>query len=215
MQPPTWMALRKAAKGREPVESRLTDDDVRAFLIRVYFKNAQHPVSASIDRAYLDFRRTLRGLQEYVNRSNVKSATEKAVYDAIIELTSSPIASQEEFDIWHKDTCDELRSKFGDFHFHYGQAQKWINMSLKYLFILDKPRIAPYWQYCHVPIDRDILRAVKRYNPPTFSCAWSKIDDYEKYLYFQVWLRNKLSGIPMDNEWRLWLGSPARLRADF
>jgi hypothetical protein len=206
MRRPTWIAVRHAAKGRESVESRLTDDEVRAFLVRVYFNNAQRQVWASINRAYLDFSRTLHGLQKHLNRSAAKSAAEKALYDAIIDLTSSPIASQEEFDTWHKSTCDELRSKFGDFHLHYGQAQKWINMSLKYLFILDKARIAPYWQYCHVPIDRDILRAVKRYNPPTFSCAWSKIDDYEKYRYFQGWFRNKLPGIPMDNEWRLWLG---------
>lgn len=113
--------------------------------------------------------------------------------------------SQSNFDDWHKCTCDALRASFGDFHLYYGQAQKWINMSLKYLFILDRPRVDPYWEYCHVPIDRYLLRGIELHDPPRFGCAWSRIDSYDRYLEFQGWFRSEMAGIPMDNEWKIWL----------
>lgn len=47
------------------------------------------------------------------------------------------------FDDWHKNICEELIGTYGDINkkfadevFSYGNAQKWVNMTLKYLDIL-------------------------------------------------------------------------------
>ncbi|HKP42105.1 hypothetical protein [Mycobacterium sp.] len=187
--------------------SSLSDDDVRKFLSYLYFGDVQDEIDASIRRAYRDFSRTLHGLGKYVDRSRSKAAAREVLRDSIRELTASATSRQDEFDAWHKNTCDELRASFGDFHVYYGQAQKWINMSLKYLFILDRSRIAPYWDYCHVPVDNILLGKIAGHEPPRFGCWWSRIDDYQRYRHFQDWFRNEFPGAPMDNEWRLWLGA--------
>lgn len=38
-----------------------------------------------------------------------------------------------------------------------------------------------------------------------FDTVWSKITLYEKYLEFQKWLREKYDGIPLDEEFKIWL----------
>lgn len=38
-----------------------------------------------------------------------------------------------------------------------------------------------------------------------FDTVWSKITSYEKYLEFQKWLREKYDGIPLDEEFKIWL----------
>jgi len=189
------------------VESRLTDEDEREFLLRLFFGEVRDELRSAIRSAYSDFKRTLRGFQRYADRSSIKPAADEVLYDAMSELLSTRVSSQDVFDAWHKTTCDNLRSAFGGFNLYYGQAQKWINMSLKYLFVLERARVAPYWQYCHIPIDYRMLRRLERHAVPRFSSpAWSKIDSYEEYMHFQSWFRAEFEGIPMDNEWRLWLG---------
>lgn len=38
-----------------------------------------------------------------------------------------------------------------------------------------------------------------------FDTVWSEITSYEKYLEFQKWLREKYDGIPLDEEFKIWL----------
>ena len=190
------------------MQSTITSNEERAFLIRIHFRNASDSIGSSIDCAYRDFNRTLRGISSHRDAGLLQTRARKAIRDAISALSPAVVSSQDSFDVWHKHTCDALRMAFGDdFHFYYGQAQKWINMSLKYLFILDRSRVEPYWQYCHVPVDNILLERIEPHDPPRFGCRWSRIDSYERYLDFQNWFRDKFPGIPMDNEWRIWGGS--------
>jgi hypothetical protein len=55
-------------------------------------------------------------------------------------LLNDSSLSQETFDNIHKGICDELKRIYGAFGFTYGQAQKWINMTLKYYYLLDKEK---------------------------------------------------------------------------
>jgi len=189
------------------MESTICSDEERAFLIRISFRNAGDPISSSIDRAYRGFSRTLRGIAARRDSGLLHASAKKVISEAISTLNPTATSSRDSFDAWHKETCDGLRTAFGDFHLYYGQAQKWINMSFKYLFILDRSRVAPYWQYCHVPVDNIILERIKPHDPPRFGCRWSRIDSYERYLGFQNWFRDEFPGIPMDSEWRIWGGS--------
>jgi DNA polymerase-3 subunit alpha len=76
---------------------------------------------------------------------------------------------------------DEDRMNFETQEFYYGQAQKWINMCLKYLSMLDHSLVENHYEYFHVPIDNYIVdtTGIKLY------VAWSRLDDYNEYLKFQ------------------------------
>lgn len=194
--------------------STISSYEERAFLIRIHFKNASDSIGASIQCAYHDFNRTLTGISRHREAGLLQTRARAAIREAVSALNSVTYG-QDSFDAWHKETCDGLRTAFGDFHLYYGQAQKWINMSFKYLFILDRSRVAPYWQYCHVPVDNILLERIKPHDPPRFGCRWSRIDSYERYLDFQNWFRDEFPGIPMDNEWRIWGGSAMNESVEF
>lgn len=61
-----------------------------------------------------------------------------------VELVSLLNEHKSNFDIWHKEVCKNLVDCFNDVKdkdksqaFSYGNAQKWLNMSVKYLFIIN------------------------------------------------------------------------------
>ena len=131
-------------------------------------------------------------------------------FESLKSLSTSPITA-EVFDNWHKKTCEKITSLFDNqgFHLFIGQAQKWVNMTLKYIFTLGEQRVQGFkavYSYCHVPLDRILLRRLKKYGFPELKSAWSRLDDYDEYLEKQNWLRQKFSLAPMDVEFLLWLG---------
>ena len=128
----------------------------------------------------------------------------------LIELQK--INSPDAFNKWHKTLCDaiviinceieQLQAKDETFHtinisdvlchvdkniqsshvFTYGQAQKLVNMMLKYLYIYydcegwnDLDKLVAYF---HVPIDSYVLKAASEKNK---DMPWSKINCYEEY----------------------------------
>ena len=54
------------------------------------------------------------------------------------------VVSQRDFDRWHEAACTKLQTLYHDHgftDFSVGQAQKWLNMSLKYVFTLGQDRL--------------------------------------------------------------------------
>lgn len=134
------------------------------------------------ERAYLDLNRTLKfkkipkeekehyqELQEQKKEFRTKISNEIA--DSIMEL----LKTKQNYDNWHQDTCEKkiiikakeyeqkgCLQKNGKESFYYGQAQKWLNMTIKYMWITGK------WEcifenlidYLHVPVDSYIIKAV-------------------------------------------------------
>lgn len=190
----------------------LTQDEIKKFWIRVYLgtTNEKELIVAAIDRAYRDFNRTMHGIGEKQTDKTKKFLSDfmLAVVDS---LTSKQFVNQAEFDDWHKLKCDELKKAFHQypgFKISYGQAQKWINMTLKYLFALGDNivnGISANYAYYHIPIDNIIQnKLLEKYAIQKFSERWSKIDDYEKYLNYQMKVRQTIQNqIPMDIELRL------------
>jgi hypothetical protein len=89
-----------------------------------------------------------------------------------------------------------------------GQAQKWINMTLKYLFALGENRIkgiSKNYIYFHFPLDNIIQDKLVKLGIPKFKVSWSRIDNYVEYLNYQCLVRTKFAGqILMDVEFRLY-----------
>lgn len=118
---------------------------------------------------------------------------------------------------WHEPTCEEVmriaKVASGDLlregkPFTVGQAQKWVNMTLKYLIVMGIADcgIAPV---LHVPIDSYILEAASRtkgeriYEPLDARglgikapvSEWSKLDEYEVYLDYQKDIRTAVQEV--------------------
>ena len=137
-----------------------------------------------------------------IEGSNVAEILDSAylLITEAIEKTGKQI-DQEQFDFLHKLTCERLITFFENQKFTYGQAQKWINMSIKYVSMFNHKMTEKYYEYCHIPIDNYIIHATKY----RFNTAWSKIDSYDEYINFQKWFRNNYDGIPLDIEFNMWL----------
>ena len=126
--------------------------------------------------------------------------------------------SQKGFDTWHEQSCLQLQSlyrKQGFDKFSIGQAQKWLNMSLKYVFTVGEdrlPRFGRHYKYAHIPIDNVFLEAGKELGGPVLPMPWSRLDNYQTYLDLQQAYRNLFRGsAPLAAEFRLWLDSSCLL----
>ena len=206
------------------MSSKITNNDINKFLVRVYFgeiKKDNLPkniILLAINRAYLDFCRTLRDFKLEHHHDEIITKSKEYLKDTIVELLSQQERGENFYNEWHKQTCEKLITFFPKTknYFYYGQAQKWINMTLKYLFTIMRLGLLSEYEYSikqyylsfHVPIDNIILDKLKNENAdcPKFKTPWSKINNYEKYMDFQKWIREKFSNeIPMDKEFKLWM----------
>lgn len=167
---------------------QITETLKEEFYIKLYFDSSVDFDYKGIKRAYLDFSRTLYKKEESKEetdeeRRKKRKETEDFLRDKLLVLISSPISSQDEFDESHKRLTDELIAFWPKLTI--GQAQKWINMTLKYWLLFGGKRIQSIElnsMYFHIPIDMYVqTKMFKEKNPQ----PWSKIKDYEDYFKYQ------------------------------
>ena len=142
--------------------TKLTQEDVHDFWLNVYFGTSDYGrlKEAAVDRAYRDFNRTMHGFGKI--RQEISYAV---LRQGLLKLLNTLLLNeydQDEFDKGHKKTCEELIrlfEKVADYKISIGQAQKWVNMSLKYWFAIGEkriPRVEKNYEYYHVPLDNII-----------------------------------------------------------
>ena len=167
--------------------------------------------------AFTTLARTVRGISRNPNREILKAEASNYLENRLKYLSAS---TADEFDKWHRETSENLIAIFNQYDqaFAVGQAQKWINMSLKHLSIADKATVTVFYNYCHVPIDSYILKAMQsdivskeiRAIDAGFEqgkdgiATWSKIESYDTYLKFQKDFRENCGEAPLDYEFHLW-----------
>ena len=221
------------------------------FLLFSYFgyenmECAQKDKKKCAKRAYLDLARTVKYIYSSSELEKAKKNSKEEVFkkkrDELIDNICTELIKNIEnypnkndrFDEWHKNECkwiiNEMNQKNADEGrlfvktlFTYGQAQKWVNMTLKYLWLLDllPDRILP--EDLHVPVDSFILQKLKgtgkfdeKDNEITNSgemyyyngYTWSAIPDYESYNKLQDKIREiaKENGIfPIEWEGDAWI----------
>ena len=167
--------------------SILTDNLREDFYIKLYFDTSNGFYEAGIKRAFLDFSRTLFVKDE--NRKTLKQTAEKFILSELNKITQIEFNSQTEFDNFHKTICEKLIKIWSELTF--GQAQKWLNMTLKYWLLFGDSRIEGIEKnatYFHIPIDSYVQKGMFGEKYPK---AWSKIDNYETYFNYQERHRSK------------------------
>ena len=122
------------------------------------FYNDEDIVSWASNKAYLDMNRTM------TFEEDTKNLTQKQKIDIYKKrmgwrdqgteaICKNILASDKPFEDWHKEVCDKLIEIYGNgklviregqkrtnklTKLTYGQAQKWLNMTLKYLWLLNR-----------------------------------------------------------------------------
>lgn len=194
----------------EIIETKV-DKDILDFLKAIYFGDFSDPLKAASSRAYRDMNRTIRfnGLPDATRLALREKVN--AVFDVeLSKLNSDSITSQDEFDAWHRSVSDMIKALYWDegVKLTYGHTQKWINMTIKYLYMLEANTFDAVFKFLHIPLDNyvfDIARDSLGITRP--KVAWSSWDNYdEQYLQYHNLIREKIStGTPLRWEFRYWL----------
>ena len=151
------------------------DKDRMQFLMFSYFNTTELKVEPASNRAYRDLCRTLRGLngkgkdyRKYVNKEILTKDKIEPLFNA---------NSQKDYNEKHKALCDKLVDYYkNQCYFSYGHAQKWVNMTMKYLYVFGDESEDKF-KYMHMPLDSYIFKALdnEKIECPKGSNKWSDL----------------------------------------
>lgn len=180
----------------------LVDEFLLASLFGSDYKKTDKKKLA-IDRAYRDFCRTIRKDEDCINAGMDLDNCRKSATEVITVALSSDMSN---YDTWHETICNKLK----ELGYTYGQAQKWVNMTLKYLLVLDYEIDNTIINQLHIPIDSIIIEKAQKkdlIDKETIGkdFSWSKINNYSDYKKIQENLRSKLGNqTPIEWEFQAW-----------
>jgi len=187
-------------------------DDFVAFC---YFGRRGDWLDRCMWRAYLDMNRTLHGMSKLgEGHSDWKTAMLNVLRDRLTMLPDEHVWTQASFDAWHHESVDMLIAVSTEHKFavSVGQAQKWINMSVKYAIALGERRVPGFFRVydvAHVALDNIVLERLTELGMSPLGCAWSRLDDYGRYMGCQQWVHDHFpDACSLEVEYRLWQGDP-------
>ena len=140
-----------------------------------------NPIISAIDRAYRDMAAHTVSVPEGKSKEYLFEKR-KAVTELLYKRIKAVGESIENFDEWHKTLSRELKKTYSELT--YGQIQKWINMTIKYLVVLSDVGvngIPPFFvidnaAFFHAPIDSYVLHYLE------VDEVWSTIPTYDRYI---------------------------------
>ena len=190
------------------------------FLRLMAFGSDSNSYHAASEKAYFDLCRTIRFENASTEmRKLLRESVAGLLEEAIVRDIADKDHTQLSYDTWHRAICEEIQQIYRQvgIEFHIGQSQKWVNMAMKYLCVLNDPATKPVYPYLHVPIDQYIYQAVEQeFHIMPISTAWSRIDNYEDYYSYQVAIRSALIIPPMEWEFSAWarIAAGAKQKSD-
>lgn len=187
----------------------------------------------SAERAYLDLCRTIKFKTE---NEDVKTKYKAQIcemlvkeYGVLLNAAESSDDKQSAFDSEHNRICEEIIKAYSEISgLTYGQAQKWLNMMLKYALLVEGDSVLK--SYLHIPVDSYIMQTVGSDNPRLKHCLklecvpkkdgtvgkysestskpWSKWN-YDEYTAFQKSVRTTVAesdyNSPIEWENEAWI----------
>ena len=181
-------------------------------------------------RAYLDLARTVNyrlSTSQLAGKHQKEAKAFRKQKEALVDSVCErlyPLPAGD-FDAWHQEKCGEICRMMDDSGllgepFTCGRAQKWVNMMLKYLWLMDLLPEEIKEESLHVPIDSFILQRLSQQvldvkgSGETYCYrkkAWSAITDYKDYKDLQDEIR-KITPNPIRWEGEAWI-AVAKMRA--
>lgn len=187
------------------------DKDRFDFLLYAYFGGSSNPYPACSKRAYRDLCRTLRFNGSHGDK--YRECIDGLLEERIRALLAGANQTQDKYDHWHRALCTEMVDYYHGqgVGFNIGHAQKWVNMTMKYLYIHGGVDISQVFSFLHVPLDQYVFTAVEERLGLRRPCAaWSKICDYELYLDFQKKIRAAVDVEPLRWEFQNWVAEATK-----
>lgn len=215
-------------KGNQKLTSKLYDG-----LIEWYFGSKECTVEICAKRAYEDLQRNLRGISgmEQEKKQSYKNEIYLLISKSINELFEMGTLSEEKHDEWHMKTCEKICEYSKKLNtdvtnkFTYGLAQKWLNMTFKYMLITEQwdTQLSHIKQHLHIPVDSYVMEGacfilgikiidnkgkLDQYNSDR-SKPWSSWN-CEEYIEFQKRVRKAVTvredyKCPIDWEFNAWI----------
>lgn len=178
------------------------------FIRLMAFGKLDDPLATASRKAYHDLQRTIHysGAEQEI-RNDLRMEIEQIVKLDFPYIFAQNGITQVEYDKWHEALCMKIVSIYQQkgFEFHLGQAQKWVNMMMKYLYVIQIPEVERVIPVLHVPIDNYIYQqAEDELHVPRINGCWSKIDSYELYLDYQHAIRKAVETAPILWEFEAW-----------
>lgn len=193
------------------------DQDIINSLYGFYFGNIEDKFAAASSRAYRDLCRTIdfpkgkfKKDKEYdAFKLGLREKVTKTFKEKIESLIKKKDMNQEIFNEWHNEVCEQIIKIYGNegINLTYGHAQKWINMTIKYLYCLQYDDFKKVFPYLHVPVDKYIIeRAYKEFKIKKPKATWSNFVK-EEYINYQNELIKKIGKgtDPLRWEFSAWL----------
>jgi hypothetical protein len=207
------------------------------FLLQTYFGTRGDELDRFISRAYRDMNRTLHHIAKLPksDKARILNGAKNLVKAGINDLSKknfpvNPMLACQDFDQWHSDLCHalktyyatELQNLHSEIRLTYGQAQKWVNMTMKYCWVCggaDVAGIEPWYSVAHVAVDEVILVTAEKSGVVKVQpCGkWSAWDDQQAYQNFQDTLRQtaaKQPQSPLELEYDWWLKYRSQVTGD-
>ena len=194
---------------------RSISEDVLKYLCNVYFQENECMILRASKRAYLDLCRTIDFEKDITDKKKKCLVNEVGNYfKEELDNKEGLNKVKNGYDEWHDEACSKVMKKYNGYvencnGLYYGQAQKWVNMTMKYLYILNKCYGENQEKYDflekvdHLPIDSIILQKLngnekKIWNNKT----WSKFGQVD-YATCKKEIKEKLAGKEFLFMWEL------------
>ncbi len=189
------------------------NENIKNFYRICVFGTEKNNEKAAANRAYRDMCRTIR-FEKGVNQM-VKNDCRTIVVELIeteIKKRKS-IDTVEKYDEFHDSLCLRIIDCYDNqtiAEITYGQAQKWVNMTMKYLCVLYEGQcdwLNKIYSFLHIPIDSIILDKARDKFPNDFSVnntPWSQLSR-DEYITIQNKLRAVIKDVALiDWEFKVW-----------
>lgn len=166
----------------------------------------------AVERAYRDFCRTIRKGEKGINEGigDLTERKKKTAQTIIDELSKMELSKMDfdKYNEWHDKLCEQIIAN----KYTYGQAQKWVNMAMKYLIVLGDADVIAKEKLLHIPLDSiiiDIALKNKLLTQKTLDdnhfTSWSGITDKKQYDAIQNEIRDNLKNqTPIIWEFQAW-----------
>lgn len=189
-------------------------------------------VKAAVIRAYSDA--TMQGAYNSLIKRDMKNRQELLEYSAQARKASGKLILEEiycffdrncerdDFSAWHDALCNSIKNNYEKknvrdgkkLFFTYGNAQKWVNMTIKYLCLIDAlsegfifhERLCHLQSKFHIPVDNYIIKEVRSKTSvqPWSKQSWSNWSDSE-YKAFRSASEKLCGSYPLDWENVTWI----------
>ena len=189
------------------------NENIKNFYRICVFGREKNNEKAAANRAYRDMCRTIRfekGVSQKL-KNDCRTIVVKLIETEINKCNS--IDTVEKYDEFHDSLCSRIIDCYDNqtiAEITYGQAQKWVNMTMKYLCVLYEGQcdwLNKIYSFLHIPIDSIILEKKKKEFPnefPVNNIPWSQLSR-EEYITIQNKLRAVIKDVTlMDWEFKAW-----------